>query len=641
MVLRYEKPPSFQDVEDLKTTAHNRAVQAADVAREELSGGLIAPAGRAARPDIFRKAEFAEARIPAREVVNRAKKAILQELEASFSKDLRQRLAAPYVIATLNEKEAGDKDAAMTVQKSRGPTASNSRRESDESHAVQLQSREASQAKKHQPPQTTAHSVENDSRDENDTFLPSFGKQQKQERPPYRDARAAAKAYALKRATEKSNPQDIRPVSDGSVDSMLRPLQVEGEQLGTAVDSPSVPAVRTDGVLSPSRQASFETVKSQRGQSPRKANKTSKKVKSRKAIEVLHFTSSEEDSEEEEVPLKKVLAQTAGDADNHAKTVDEPNEEEVPIKVEKVPEEAETVLVLPTPTLEEAAPLEAVIHLPTPAPSDSVASSNKRELSDSVEESSKRRRLASTTPSEPATPVTPTIIEPPAPKPVKAPARKAAARGRGKGKRGAKQKKKESVTPTPEVDPLATLLTGLDQEDLFYLKIALQRQKQGLPLPPLEEPVEEEDEDIQIVEPRHETGSARTEGYYKIPQAEKLRYLLARNQGKSEPNKEGNSSLSVSRLARVNARHLASGLDKHKKATATDTDLLQLNQLRTRKKQLRFARSPIHDWGLYALEHIPAGEMVIEYVGEQIRQQVADKREKAYERQGIGSSYLL
>jgi len=32
---------------------------------------------------------------------------------------------------------------------------------------------------------------------------------------------------------------------------------------------------------------------------------------------------------------------------------------------------------------------------------------------------------------------------------------------------------------------------------------------------------------------------------------------------------------------------------------------------------------------------------VIEYVGELIRQQVADKREKAYERQGIGSSYLF
>lgn len=41
------------------------------------------------------------------------------------------------------------------------------------------------------------------------------------------------------------------------------------------------------------------------------------------------------------------------------------------------------------------------------------------------------------------------------------------------------------------------------------------------------------------------------------------------------------------------------------------------------------------------MERIVRGEMVIEYVGEVIRAAVADKREKAYERQGIGSSYLF
>ena len=71
------------------------------------------------------------------------------------------------------------------------------------------------------------------------------------------------------------------------------------------------------------------------------------------------------------------------------------------------------------------------------------------------------------------------------------------------------------------------------------------------------------------------------------------------------------------------------------------TDQVKFNQLQTRKKHLRFARSPIHDWGLYAMERIARGEMVIEYVGEVIRAAVADKREKAYERQGIGSSYLF
>ncbi|KAI8907729.1 hypothetical protein DFJ77DRAFT_434430 [Powellomyces hirtus] len=58
-------------------------------------------------------------------------------------------------------------------------------------------------------------------------------------------------------------------------------------------------------------------------------------------------------------------------------------------------------------------------------------------------------------------------------------------------------------------------------------------------------------------------------------------------------------------------------------------------------KTLKFARSPIHDWGLFAAKRIPTNEFVIEYIGEIIREKVADHREKGYERQGIGSSYLF
>ena len=60
-----------------------------------------------------------------------------------------------------------------------------------------------------------------------------------------------------------------------------------------------------------------------------------------------------------------------------------------------------------------------------------------------------------------------------------------------------------------------------------------------------------------------------------------------------------------------------------------------------RKKQLKFAKSGIHDWGLFALEPIAAEEMVIEYVGQVIRQSISDLREKNYEASGIGSSYLF
>jgi len=184
---------------------------------------------------------------------------------------------------------------------------------------------------------------------------------------------------------------------------------------------------------------------------------------------------------------------------------------------------------------------------------------------------------------------------------------------------------------------------------------------------------------------KHSTGSSRTEGYYHIPSSQKAIYLPQRNKAiidvgsiaatttaTSVSNPNQFSALAVSRSTRVNSRRFILNMEQNKKASiqsgnnptnnftnealdsqqpqttslsnpSTDTvaDVLKFNQLRTRKKQLKFSRSPIHDWGLYAMETIPAGEMVIEYVGEVIRQAVADRREKLYERMGIGSSYLF
>ncbi|KAJ2491575.1 histone methyltransferase set1 [Coemansia sp. RSA 2050] len=71
------------------------------------------------------------------------------------------------------------------------------------------------------------------------------------------------------------------------------------------------------------------------------------------------------------------------------------------------------------------------------------------------------------------------------------------------------------------------------------------------------------------------------------------------------------------------------------------SELLRFNQLESRTKRLRFSKSAIHDWGLFASEAIFQGEFVIEYIGERIRSQLADLREEQYEREGIGSSYLF
>ena len=141
-------------------------------------------------------------------------------------------------------------------------------------------------------------------------------------------------------------------------------------------------------------------------------------------------------------------------------------------------------------------------------------------------------------------------------------------------------------------------------------------------------------------EPAHEAGSARAQGFYRIPAAEKAVHLADRNRA-AVTETTTTHSLASARNNRADTRRLALDIEQSRRETQADTDLLHINQLQTRKKQLRFAKSPIHDWGLYAMELIPAGDMVIEYVGEIVRQQVADHREKMYERAGNFSTYLF
>ncbi len=53
---------------------------------------------------------------------------------------------------------------------------------------------------------------------------------------------------------------------------------------------------------------------------------------------------------------------------------------------------------------------------------------------------------------------------------------------------------------------------------------------------------------------------------------------------------------------------------------------------RDREHLLRFDKSKIHGWGVYAEEQINSGDLIIEYRGEIIGNAVADKREKEYEK---------
>jgi len=161
------------------------------------------------------------------------------------------------------------------------------------------------------------------------------------------------------------------------------------------------------------------------------------------------------------------------------------------------------------------------------------------------------------------------------------------------------------------------------------------------------------------------TGSARTEGSKKILEAEKSKYLPHRikvqkareereAKAKDDPSSVAaeaaklaaakSNSKSTSRSNRVNNRRLVADIAAQKQVLTTlngEGDVLRFNQLKKRKKPVKFARSAIHNWGLYAMENIAANDMIIEYVGEKVRQQVADMREKRYLKSGIGSSYLF
>ncbi|KAH8379364.1 hypothetical protein KR009_004441 [Drosophila setifemur] len=217
---------------------------------------------------------------------------------------------------------------------------------------------------------------------------------------------------------------------------------------------------------------------------------------------------------------------------------------------------------------------------------------------------------------------------------------------------------------------LYTFLTkGIDAEDIKYIKMSytehLQKEPYAMFLnnthwvdhcttdrsfwPP---PPKKRRKDDELM--RHKTGCARTEGFYKLDVREKAKHKYhhtkantedSHNEDRSdEPtaltNHHHNKLISkmqgISREARSNQRRLLTAF-----GSMGESELLKFNQLKFRKKQLKFAKSAIHDWGLFAMEPIAADEMVIEYVGQMIRPVVADLRETKYEAIGIGSSYLF
>uniref|UniRef100_A0A8C8TI53 [histone H3]-lysine(4) N-methyltransferase n=1 Tax=Peromyscus maniculatus bairdii TaxID=230844 RepID=A0A8C8TI53_PERMB len=143
----------------------------------------------------------------------------------------------------------------------------------------------------------------------------------------------------------------------------------------------------------------------------------------------------------------------------------------------------------------------------------------------------------------------------------------------------------------------------------------------------------------------HVTGCARSEGFYTIDKKDKLRYLNSSRASTDEPPMD-TQGMSIPAQPHASTRAGSERRSEQRRLLSSftgscDSDLLKFNQLKFRKKKLKFCKSHIHDWGLFAMEPIAADEMVIEYVGQNIRQVIADMREKRYEDEGIGSSYMF
>ncbi|ATY66500.1 histone-lysine N-methyltransferase [Cordyceps militaris] len=160
------------------------------------------------------------------------------------------------------------------------------------------------------------------------------------------------------------------------------------------------------------------------------------------------------------------------------------------------------------------------------------------------------------------------------------------------------------------------------------------------------------------------TGCARTEGVKKILNSEKSKYLphhikvqkvREERAARVKNGKDGvNTTMDASKIAaekiiakgnsranRATNRRYVADLNDQKKTLGQDSDVFKFNQLKKRKKPVKFARSAIHNWGLYTMEDIHKDDMIIEYVGEEVRQQISEIRENRYLKSGIGSSYLF
>uniref|UniRef100_K3X9C4 Uncharacterized protein n=1 Tax=Globisporangium ultimum (strain ATCC 200006 / CBS 805.95 / DAOM BR144) TaxID=431595 RepID=K3X9C4_GLOUD len=156
---------------------------------------------------------------------------------------------------------------------------------------------------------------------------------------------------------------------------------------------------------------------------------------------------------------------------------------------------------------------------------------------------------------------------------------------------------------------------------------------------------------------RLSTGSTRTDGYEgkylqhdEAPRA--VRRRLNKHATTAEPLAPSNTTANTSNSATSNsttAPPSSNGNANTKASSGVAMDLehlpiaMQYRELRRRPfdERLEVRKSKIHGYGLFTKEKFAEGQMIVEYQGQMIAQDVADEREKFYEEIGIGSCYMF
>lgn len=140
-----------------------------------------------------------------------------------------------------------------------------------------------------------------------------------------------------------------------------------------------------------------------------------------------------------------------------------------------------------------------------------------------------------------------------------------------------------------------------------------------------------------------DSGAARCDGMSLVLAARKRkgRHRLRAHRGAVGDNaapigKEGGQA---SRSGRVKKRH-SSAVDTSVRVKPLGRDQpmkVRYRNMKEKMHRIQVQRSPIHEWGAFLTESVGPNELLLEYVGELIRYSLCDKREKEYERKGIGT----